>query len=415
VKQSRYMSTSRLTAAREFRGLTKKALAEQIGIKPMSVSGYENGDWQPAQEVLEKIADILDFPVSWFSQDDISLVDVQTPTFRAQSRMTARTRHQAARAWDFAALIAEQLSKEYSLPPVSLPDLSEETPEAAARILRDEWRLGNEPISNMVHLVESKGIKVFWTDIPSQTVDAYCHWSDDQPIIVLNSNERTGERMRFNVAHELGHLVLHREIYKETSSAVIIFDDIDETATDSETLTDAAGDADDDGYDRRYRKEIEANKFASAFLMPLTRWVQESPLQPVLEAFLNLKPIWKTSIQAMIRRSYDLKLLSEGQYERAMTRISINGWRQVEPGALQPEESLLHQKVFELMAKNNIWAEDFAQSLHIRIRDLERLMPVSARYRKKRFQQRQAQQVQQAQQKNQVLELFPGERVQQRA
>jgi Zn-dependent peptidase ImmA (M78 family) len=341
----------------------------------MSISAYEKGSWPPAREFLEEIARVLDFPVSWFLQDEMHLVDAHAPTFRAQSRMTARTRGESLRTWDFAALIAAQLRDDYNLPSLSLPDLSEETPESAARNLRDEWRLGNEPISNMVHLLESRGVMVFWTNIQSRSMDACCHWSDDHPIILLNSNERAGERLRFNAAHELGHLVMHREPSKEAP-----FDILGSGSNGDEV---ALSENEEDSSDLHSRREREAHRFASAFLMPRTAWQEVSPLQPRLEAFEMLKPHWKVSIQAMVRRSFDLKLISEWQYESAMTRISVNGWRMAEPGELPVEQSSLHRKLFDSMMKNGATVEDFARSLHLRPAVLETLMPTATQWRKK--------------------------------
>lgn len=374
MKEGHFTSPTRLTAAREFRGLTKLELAKRIGCTSMAISGYEKSTWRPGQEFLQAIAVALDFPVSWFLQDEINLVDSLAPTFRAQSRMTAGTRNRALRTWDFAALIAEKLRGEYNLPPVALPDLSEETPELAAHHLRDEWRLGNEPISNTVQLLESKGVMVFWTDIDSPSVDACCHWSDNYPIVLLNINERAGERLRFNIAHELGHLVLHREQSQSTATLVEV--------ESTETLNEAPTEEKKELSDAQIREQ-QANRFASAFLMPRVAWQQVSPLQPRLEAFEDLKPHWKVSIQAMIRRSYDLKLISQWQYESAMTRVSINGWRQSEPGELPVEQSRLHRMVFELTKDSGVSLEEFAKSLHLQPSVVESLMPIASQFKAK--------------------------------
>ena len=69
----------------------------------------------------------------------------------------------------------------------------------------------------MVELLESHGVLVFWTNVEGRALDAYCRWDGERPIVILNSHERSGERSRFNLAHELAHLLLHREaLYTQT-------------------------------------------------------------------------------------------------------------------------------------------------------------------------------------------------------
>ncbi len=370
MNKSNLFSPSRLKMAREFRGWTGKKLAEALEITPMTVSGWEDGKWQPAREVVQELAMALDFPVSWFAQEDVCLVDNFALSFRAQSRMTAGLRKQSARTWDMAALLGAKLRDEFNLPPVNLPDYSDElnsssetqfSPESAAIRLRHEWQLGFDPIENLVGLLESKGVLVFWTDIDNRSVDAYCHWDNDNPIIVLNLNQRAGERSRFNAAHELGHLILHREsVYRQH------FSDEEEPGDDGES---------------RQKREQEANAFASAFLLPEDSFGQESPLQPILEAFFPLKERWMVSIAAMVRRNSDLGYFSGDQYERAMTRLGANHWRLEEPNPLQNEESLVHQQVFEHLTEEGVTVDAFARSLHMRVEDVCVLMPVARTFR----------------------------------
>lgn len=353
MKKSRYLAPSRLQLARELRGLTKRALAEAIGLTSMALSGYESGDYTPAPEVVQELAHALKFPPTWFEQDDISLVRPQSLTFRAQSRMTASLRDRAARQWDLAALVAAHLRGEFNLPPLDLPDLSGDDPETAAQTLRNQWRLGHEPIEHFVALLESRGILPFWSDIDSRTVDAYSHWDNDNPLVVFNVHEIAADRARFNAAHELGHLVLHHDAL----SGQNIVEEVDG--------------------EKRQQLEIEANRFASAFLMPEAAWLDVAPIQPVPEAFLDLKSHWGVSVAAQIRRNFDLELFSKDQYERAMTRLTVKGWRTREPELLEAETSIVHRKVLESLQSEGRSAEDLADELHLPVEDLFLLMPVA--------------------------------------
>src|SRR5690606_5299417 len=93
----------------------------------------------------------------------------------------------------------------------AIPDLSHMDPSSAANALRNYWSLGNGPIQNMVHLLESKGVFVFWLHHDDPALDAISFWKEDKPYVLLNSLKLAGDRARFDAAHELGHLVLHRQ------------------------------------------------------------------------------------------------------------------------------------------------------------------------------------------------------------
>jgi len=347
-----------LQLARGLRGLTKRALAEAVGRTPMALSGYENGDYSPAPEVVEELARALAFPPPWFEADDLSLVHPHSLTFRCQSRMSAGLRDRAARHWDLAALLAAHLRDQFNLPTLQLPDLSDEAanPERAARALRDEWRLGHEPVEHFIGLLESKGVLVFWSDIDARTVDAYGHWDDDSPIMVLNAHQAAADRARFNAAHELGHLVLHHDALAGQN----IVEEVDG--------------------EKRQQLEIEANRFASAFLMPEAAWLDVAPMQPVPEAFLDLKEAWGVSVAAQIRRNYDLELFSKDQYERAMTRLTVKGWRTQEPELVEAETSIVHRKVLESLQSERRSAENLADELHLSPVDLFTLMPLAREF-----------------------------------
>ncbi|RYZ68116.1 MAG: ImmA/IrrE family metallo-endopeptidase [Proteobacteria bacterium] len=306
--------------------------------------------------------------------------------------MTAQTRMRALKTWDFAALIRDYLDNEFNLPELSVPDYSADLldlkdssesfnslnfAELAAENLRDEWRLGDGPIPNMVHLMESKGISIFWTNIESHTVDACCHWANDQPIVLLNSNVESGERARFNAAHELGHLVLHREELRKNlvieSSSEEIDDDFEPKPREESTVEEKASAA--------KRRELEAHRFASAFLLPFRSWSQETPIHSEPNEFLRMKRRWKTSVQAMIRRSFDLGILSEFQYESAMKQVSIRGWRKLEPDSLPLEQSQVHKEILELLRNRGESPLDLAFDLHLQASVLETLMPVSREFK----------------------------------
>jgi len=244
------------------------------------------------------------------------------------------------------------LRKQFKLPKPDVPVLDGEAegekPEIAAALMRKYWGLGEGPISNMVHLLESKGVGIFWLTTNSESIDGFSMWFDGFPFIFLSASKTAGERVRFSLAHELAHLVLHKNQVN-------------------------SGQAVDDWE----RIERDANSFASSFHLPSNQFLAECPRYPVLSEFLPLKRRWKVSIQAMIRRGHDLNRFSPQQYKQAYIEISRRHWRQEEPESLPPEESKLHAIIFERLHNKGIGPNELARQLQIIPMDLTSVMPTA--------------------------------------
>ena len=200
---------SRLIIARKKRGLTQKALANLLGLTPRHFNSYEVGEHIPPESVLNQIANTLNFPVGFFDGEELESISSDFVSFRAMSKMTAKMRDQALASASLATMASDWISEKFNLPDSDLPDLRGMDPETAAESLRNEWGLGDKPIANLIHLLESKGIRVFSLTTEPLEIDAFCFWRKDVPYIFLNIN-KSSERTRFDGAHELGHLVLHR-------------------------------------------------------------------------------------------------------------------------------------------------------------------------------------------------------------
>ncbi|OWU64389.1 MAG: XRE family transcriptional regulator [Armatimonadetes bacterium Cent15-Ar3] len=346
------VNASRLAVARECQGFTKSYVAQQLGVSTQAIKDYEDGNTVPSLHRLEELASpgLYDVPIGFFSREEIEDVPIESITFRSRRSLRASVRSRAVAKSRIASQdIARFLEAEFAMPEVDIPtDLASLSPEEAARVLRMKWGLGYGPIDNMVHLLEAKGVFVFWVHEDSKAVDGFAYWVDSRPVIFLNSFKESGERGRFDAAHELGHLILHADVPKE----------------------------------RLDTKEIEdqANDFASAFLMPAEQFRQEAPRIHSIHAFLRLKPRWKVAVQAMVRRSRDLGLLTQWHYETAYKQMSMMGWRSgPEEGALSREGSHLHFVIFDALGQQGTHPEDVANQLDLRLSLLLELMP-SANY-----------------------------------
>ena len=149
------------------------------------------------------------FPETFFFGDDLEEPALDTASFRSLSKMTARQRDTALGSGAIALLLNQWIESRFSLPSPNLPDLGRDaSPESASEAVRREWGLGELPVKNMVHLLEAHGVRVYSLAIDAAEVDAFSMWRQNRPFVFLNT--KSSEHARFDAAHELGHLVLHR-------------------------------------------------------------------------------------------------------------------------------------------------------------------------------------------------------------
>ena len=158
------------------------------------------------------LASILGFPEPFFYADDPSVISKDGVTFRALKSMTARQLYRVLAASALAAEFSDWIDSHYKTPPAELPDLSDSEgldPVVAAATVRSMWAPSQSPIKGLMPLLERKGVRVFALPVQDREVDAFSFWRAERPFIFLNTG-RTAERIRFDLAHELGHLLLHR-------------------------------------------------------------------------------------------------------------------------------------------------------------------------------------------------------------
>lgn len=330
---------NRLRFARKRRGLTIKYLADAIGKTPKIISDYENNKRKPTDKTLLLLSKELDFPLQFFFCDNIVSLDETSVSFRSFSKMTSSIRDSALGAGQIALEFSFWLDKRFNLPSVDIPDLRDHDPETASDTLRNSWALGELSIGNMVHLLESKGVRVFSLEEKTLEMDAYSFWMNNNPFIFINTR-KTVERSRFDAAHELGHLVLHRH-----------------------------------GQPLGRKAEDDANRFASAFLMPKGSIISRAPRFPSLDVFINLKSNWHVAVSALIKRMSDLRLLTEWHYRSLMIDLSSKGYRKNEPNPLTKREtSKLLPLIFKSLKEEGISKENIANELNIYINDIDSLL-----------------------------------------
>ncbi|WP_409478692.1 ImmA/IrrE family metallo-endopeptidase [Pseudobdellovibrio sp. HCB154] len=331
-------NSTRLVLARKRRGLSKKHLSEAIGISDRILLSYEKGDAKPSEETLKLLVKELNFPEGFFFGVDIPEVAPQSASFRALTTLPAFKRDSALAAGELATLINEWMTARFNLPQASLPDLRGHDPESAAEALRAEWGLGQGPIKNMIHLLESRGVRVFSLPSRDAEVDAFCFWRSNVPFVLLNVT-KSAERSRFDAAHELAHLVLHQHGKPQGRDA-----------------------------------ELEADRFASAFLMPKASVVALGNRFITLEQMIKIKRNWNVSVAALNHRLHSTGMLSEWLYRKFCIEISERGYRKAEPNGITQEIPQIFPKIFSALKDAGINRNDLSRDLNIHTDELSSLM-----------------------------------------
>lgn len=325
---------TRLELARQRRRVTAKALAELAGIAPVTLSRIVNAQQTPDDSTVDALARALKYPRDFFFLDDVNPIDVQAASFRSLTSMSARERDAALSAGVLAFAVLEWVKQRYDLPPIDLIDLSHERdPSKAARLLRQHWAIGEKPISNMIKLLETKGVRVFSLAEETKKVDAFSCWRDNEAFVFLNTF-KSAERSRFDAAHELGHLVMHKH-----------------------------------GGPQGREAENEANAFASAFLMPHDDLVSHIPYVSSVEQIIRAKKRWGVAAVALAYRLNKLGRLTEWQYVQINRR-----YRSAEPDGLPHEKSAVWEMVLKDLWKQGVSKNHIARDLFIPAEEIEDLL-----------------------------------------
>lgn len=330
----------RLILGRKRRKLTARALATAIGVSPITISRLENGVNEPEEDTLEAIAKSLNFPLEFFYAGDFDDLPVEAASFRSLTSMTAKERDAALSAGTIAFLFADWIEERFNLPEADVPDLrADATPEAAAQAVREYWCLGQQPIPNMVKLLEAKGVRVFSLFEDTKSVDAFSCWRSSQPYVFLNTFKST-ERSRFDAAHELGHLVMHRHGEQQDSR----------------------------------QAENEADQFASHFLMPHDDVAGRIRYVTGLEELIRAKKRWGVSVGALTYRLNKMGIVSEWQNRTFNIEISRRGYRTCEPESLEPECSVVWPQVLGSLWSERITRDHIAAALHVPTHELQGIL-----------------------------------------
>lgn len=337
---SKSFNGQRLRQARLYKGLSINDLAELLGVSKQAISQYETSNVTPDFDKMRIITNKLNFPSSYFFQEDSFNVNTKTTYFRALLSANKNARQQQVVKIRHLAIIYEILSNYLEFPQLNLPDVSEFLKddeiyyELMAQNVREYWEIGQKPIDDFPYLLEKNGIIVASYPVNQDNIDAYSQKinveGNDKFIIVLSDDKNSAVRSNFDAAHELGHILLH------------------DWNLDLEELS----------REDFKKQEKQANNFAAAFLLPKEAFLKDVSLYPKdLKYYIELKRKWKVSISAMLIRANKLGVINDNQYQYLMKQMTFNKWRQNEPldNVIIKQEPILLNKSIEMLIGNNVF------------------------------------------------------------
>jgi Zn-dependent peptidase ImmA (M78 family) len=346
------MIGKRLQLARRAAGLSLRDLEARVDklVSAQALSKYERDEMMPGSAVLAAMARALGVSESYLlGQNDLSLESVE---FR-KNKITSRKDEASIKASvlseveryleieDFVGVSSATWSRPQGSP---FRVVEPADSEAAAMRLRSAWKLGFDPIPNLAEFLEEQGIKVIPLKLGERVSGLMCvarrSKGEDVPIIIVNQGD-TGERQRFTLAHELAHHVL------EAPSGP--------------------------------KGEKLAHRFASAFLMPaeiLWREVGKHRESLSIGELLELKALFKASIQAITYRLKDLEIIGEPLFKRLFDEFVRRGWRKppyAEPGAIEPEKPERFTRLcYRAVSEGAVSEAKAAELLGVSVRELNR-------------------------------------------
>jgi len=336
-----------LRLARIFNAMALEEVAEQVGKTRQYLHKLETNQSSPTDALSQDLADALNVEVGFFSSRQHRLHEDQFH-FRKLMSTTKTIKQVAIARGEVTNLFIKALEKELRLPTVNIPSIPEihstDCIEKAAEACRQQWDLGLGPIENMTRLAENLGAIVMSFDGISQEIDALSV-AVERPFIVRNTAKESNSRQRFDLAHELGHLVMH------------------EGVVTGDRLT-----------------ENQANRFASSFLVPRSMMIKLFP-RPTgtrldWKGIREFKQTWKVSKAAILYRARQLELISDAQYRTGVITLKKHEGTHEKDDYLIPSEppEIIGASLNLLAKRKGIQLSDIATILQVKPEFLKELL-----------------------------------------
>lgn len=327
----------RLKKARISRGYSLADLADRIGVTKQYISQCELGITN-ASNIIYKLCDVLNYPISFFSKSTKGIETASATYFRSRKSTPKKLKEAANEKVDLFSEIKDFFGEYINYPELNLPDNIElkdeytiEDLEKVAKNVREYWKLGMGPIDDLVSVLQENGIIISKIKVGNNKIDAFSKWINSVPYVFLSIDKDSAVRSRFDIAHELCHILLHQYISKE----------------------------DIECKEKLNQIEKEADAFAGAFLLPAETFSREV-FSSSLDNLVRLKERWKVSISCMINRCSTLGLFTDNQVAYLKKQMTYKNYWRREPldDTIQCEIPYLYKQILELLLENNILSKN---------------------------------------------------------
>jgi Zn-dependent peptidase ImmA (M78 family)/DNA-binding XRE family transcriptional regulator len=303
--------------ARESRGFTQSDLAKLISTPQSKISRIESGLLGISEEMLKEISQVLKYPESFFYFTDqlygAGISSMGILYHRSRQNLSSKLVNQIYAQINIRRIHLSKLLKaveiENKFRYFEIDEFDGKV-EKIAQQVRASWFIQNGPIKNLTRAIEDAGGIIIEFDFGTKTIDAISQWLPDMPPLFFVNKNSFGDRLRFSLAHELGHIFMHKNPNPDM--------------------------------------EKQADLFAGEFLMPRGD-IASSFTFVTLPALANLKPYWKVSMQALLCRASDLRKVSARQKQYLWMQIGKAGYRMREPPELDipREQPTLLQEIIQ--------------------------------------------------------------------
>ena len=329
------MNPRQLTFVREYKGYSQTELSSKIkGLSQSNLSKFEMGVGQLSDEVKQRIIDYLDFPAAFYEQSISN--NVENAHYRKKAGITKKEKEYIERSNKLIGYIIDQMSQSIEFPAFSLKPLDLQdgyTPEYVAQFTRRFIGVMQGAIRDICTTLEKYGVIIVEQYDYGEGFDGVSFITDHGiPVIVINGN-RSNDRKRLDIAHELGHILMH------------LFPDIPIP---------------------EYRdKEKEAFAFAAEFLMP-EKEIRNSLARLKLSYLLPLKQYWLTSMASIVHRAKDLDCIDKNWYSYLNVELSRRGYKKNEPGIVYIDSPQLFMEAYGLFKSElNYTDTELAETFHL--------------------------------------------------
>jgi Zn-dependent peptidase ImmA (M78 family)/DNA-binding XRE family transcriptional regulator len=325
----------RIRQVRELMGWTQDHASELLGVSQPFIAKIEGDRVSVSEQIIEKLSIASGFPPAFFSREPEFDFPAGSLLFRAHAAMTVK---ETAEIYRYAQITFGMFrwilkQKKFKPFPTNLPINVSNDPREAAALTRSELGLSpDKPIPHLTHALENAGILILALPKTFEHRDAFSLWSGfdrARPVIVL-AGGKSGDRLRMNMAHEVGHLVMHKPIVNPVQEM-----------------------------------EKQAFEFAAEFLMPAKQMRLEIIPPVSLDMLGRLKQRWGVSIQALIFRSRELEIINARKYTYLFQQLSARGWRMREPRMFDVpvEKPRLMRQIAEIVYGNQIRYKKLAEDV----------------------------------------------------